>query len=255
MSSGRFTAFHFWIGHRKKLIYEHEFYVTQAKERLFAQFAEEDLKKAANDHAQSTWEEMGQYFDPDRHDEGDFADTAYEAGIDLFLRLAEMRHDIRLSMLAAIYHQWEKELKDWLVREVGHWDRSESLKKRLWSATFVEILNLLKDIGLNVRAKPYYKTMDGARLVVNVYKHGEGTSLADLKKHYPHFLQVSVGSNSLDRLDLELRDHTDLEFCLQHFDEVAAAISSFWRDIPEYVSSNQIHNLPKWFKDASTVVK
>lgn len=78
-----YTAFHFWSEHRKHMIDEHNFFVSQARQRLFAQFEDEEMKDAADAYAEATWEAMGRHFDPDRHDPGDFAEQAYEAGIDL----------------------------------------------------------------------------------------------------------------------------------------------------------------------------
>ncbi|MEN2559767.1 hypothetical protein AAER68_06395, partial [Acinetobacter baumannii] len=76
MMDSSYTAFHFWSGHRRHLIDEHNFFVSQARQRLFSQFDDKEMKKAADAHAEATWEAMGQHFDPERHDPGDFAEQA-----------------------------------------------------------------------------------------------------------------------------------------------------------------------------------
>lgn len=46
-----YTAFHFWSRHRKHLIDEHNFFASQARQRQFAQFEDEEMKNAADAHA------------------------------------------------------------------------------------------------------------------------------------------------------------------------------------------------------------
>lgn len=246
-----YTAFHFWSGHRRHLIGEHSFFVSQARERLFAQFDDEEMKKAADVHADATWEEMGQHFDPDRHDPGDFAEHAYEAGTDLYWSLCDMREQVLFAMMVSIFHRWEKELRDWLVREMKHWIPDETAFSRVWSSSFVEVLNLLKDLGLDVREKPYYKPLDACRLLVNVHKHGDGKSLDDLKKRYPELI-VSEDEIGQDRkLALLWKDHTSLQISVEQFEIVSDAIVQFWNDVPATITFGEIKKLPKWLLDAA----
>lgn len=48
---------------------------------------------------------------------------------------------------------------------------------------------LLWALGLDVRRLSSFPRMDAMRLVVNVFKHGEGQPLDDLRQNYPEFLQ------------------------------------------------------------------
>ena len=70
------------------------------------------------------------------------------------------------------------------------------------------------------------------RLVVNVFKHGEGKSLDELRQHYPEFLRSS--SNGW-----ELSDDTDMELSDSHVDEFAEAIELFWRELPPSVTFDE----------------
>ncbi|WBU64281.1 hypothetical protein [Paracoccus aerodenitrificans] len=246
-----YTAFHFWSGHRKHLIDEHNFFVSQARQRLFAQFEDEEMKNAADAHAEATWEAMGRHFDPERHDPGDFAEQAYEAGTDLYLSLCDMREQVLFAMLVSIFHRWEKELRDWLVREIRHWMRDETAFRRVWSSSFVEILNLLKDIGLDVRSKPYFKALDGCRLVVNVHKHGDGKSLDDLKRQYPELIASEDEITENGGAALSWKDHSNLHISAEQFEAVSDAIVQFWNDVPECITLGEIKKLPKWLLDAA----
>lgn len=246
-----YTAFSFWSGHRRHLIGEHNFFVSQARERLFAQFDDEGMKKAADARADTIWEEMGRHFDPDRHDPGDFAEQAYDAGTDLYLSLCDMREQVLFAMLVSIFHRWEKELRDWLVREMHHWMPDKTAFRRVWSSSFVEVLNLLKDLGLDVRAKPYYKALDACRLLVNVHKHGDGTSFDELKRRYPELIASEEETEEDRELALLWKDHTNLHISVEQFELVSDAIIQFWNDVPEIITLGEIKKLPKWLLDAA----
>lgn len=246
-----YIAFHFWSGKRKHLIDQHSFFVSQARQRLFTQFNDDEMKKAADAHAEATWEAMGRHFDPERHDPGDFAEQAYEAGTDFYLSLCSMQEQVLFAMLVSIFHRWERELRDWLVREMKHWLRDETAFRRVWSSSFVEVINLLKDLGLDVRKKPYYKALDACRLLVNVHKHGDGKSLDDLKRLYPNLIASDYEIAESGGTALSWKDHSDLRISIEQFEVISEAIIQFWNDVPESITSGEIKKLPKWLLDAA----
>lgn len=250
-----YTAFQLWSGHRRQLIDEHNFFVSQARERLFAQFEDEEMKNAADAHAGATWEKMGQHFDPDHHDAGDFAEQAYEAGIALYLSLRDMREQVLLAMLVSIFHRWEKELRDWLVRDMRYWIPDEKAFRRIWKSNFVEVLDLLKDLGLDVRSKPYFRTLDGCRLVVNVHKHGDGNSLDELKIQYPELIASEEEITENGGTAPSWKDHSNLRISVEQFEAVSDAIVQFWNDMPERVSLDEIKKLPKWLLNAAPSIR
>lgn len=49
----------------------------------------------------------------------------------------------------------------------------------------------LLTLGLDVSAFPGFDQLNAMRLVVNVYRHGEGKSLDDLRPIYPEFVPLS----------------------------------------------------------------
>src|SRR3546814_4366230 len=53
----------------------------------------------------------------------------------------------RLSVVAGMFHEWDKQLRDWLVREIQHWHHGETAALKVWSADFVQIAELLESIG------------------------------------------------------------------------------------------------------------
>lgn len=250
MGENDFSAFQMWGGHKDKLIEENSFFYEQAMKRLLVQFSDDDMERDAKSFADEAYQKMGQHFNPDIHDEGVFAEDAWSAGTEFYQLLVEMRDDVRLGLVATMFHNWEKELRDWLSHEVRHWNRSESLKRSIWEATLDDLFNLLKEINFDVRGKGYFPKLDACRLIINVFKHGDGKSLDDLDKRYPHYTAKSRESVFAAHLNMRLIDYKHVEISDADFKGFSDALSAFWRDMPDNVMASEVTRLPKWFRDA-----
>lgn len=111
---------------RQSLISQHIFYVEQAQARLLLQFSELKTKESAEQFIKS-WMKENQYrFNPSFHDEGDF----YAEACERYHALLALGNQTRLSVVSGLYHEWEKQLRQWLVDEIAHWCNSEQLKNR-----------------------------------------------------------------------------------------------------------------------------
>jgi hypothetical protein len=64
------------------------------------------------------------------------------------------------------------------------------------------------------------------RLVVNVFKHGEGKSVDELRQIYPEFVPL------IGPLAPNTPDDTDMVVTDAHLEEFAEAIEAFWRALP-----------------------
>lgn len=185
-----YVLFNMWAPFRSALIRGHQFYVDQARKRLLSQF---DNMEAEADKAAEEWlEQSSDAFDPERHDPGDFYEAAHDHSIEFYQLLSDMRDRTHLSVVAGMFHEWDKQLREWLVREMKHWHRGETAASKVWSADFGKIADLLQSFGWNLRSAEYFNTLDACRLVVNVYKHGAGKSLEELKQAYPHYLPTHL---------------------------------------------------------------
>jgi len=244
----RYAVFQMWGPFRQSLIRRHQFYVEQAKKRLLSQF--ENMGPEADQASEDWLEECGQYFDPDRHDEGSFYEAANDVRIEYYGLLEEMRENTRLSVVAGMFHEWDKQLRGWLTRELTHWHRGDVANRRLWSAKFEEIVELLESLGWNVRNADYFSDLDACRLVVNVYKHGRGTSLDELKDRFPDYLADPYADAGGAFSDVRYRDHTNLKVSNGQFQAFSEAILAFWRDVPESVFDSQVGEVPDWFGKA-----
>ncbi|MFJ5235181.1 hypothetical protein ACIP86_00240 [Pseudomonas neuropathica] len=239
------TFFDIWNPWRRSVIEQHRFYVDQGKTKLLSQF--KNIEKEAHEAAERWLERRCEHFDPDQDDSGSFEEDAYQEGVEYHRLLSELRDQTRLSIVAGMYHSWDKELRRWLVTEIQHWHRGPCVTEAVWKATFEEILELLVSCGLAQAGAGYLQKLSACRYVVNVYKHGEGSSLERLKTLHPEYLRGLSGEQS--ELDALFIDHTSLLVTDQQLEDFSGAVIEFWRKIPNRISSNTL-NVPAWFAKA-----
>jgi len=211
---------------RHTFVKGHRFYFEQAKARLLSTFA--NIEQEADDVADAYWQGPGAFFDPDFHDEATHAEDAQNEGITFYELLSEMHERTRLSVVSGMYHQWDKEWRRFLVRQL-RWPGlvpGPRTRRSLWTLDSTEIEALLRGLGLEVWAFPNFARLDAMRLVVNVFKHGEGKSLDDLRLTYPEFVPAVNGWVPTHP------DDTDMKVTDAHLDEFATAIESFWTSLP-----------------------
>jgi hypothetical protein len=233
---------------RQSLIDGHLFYVRQARRRLLSQF--DDIEADADRAAEERLEQLSHHFDSDQDDPGDFYEAAHEAGIEFYGLLCDMREQTCLSVVAGIFHEWEKQLRDWIAREIQHWHRGDNATLAVWSANFDEIVDLLESLGWKVRSADYFRTLDGCRRVVNVYKHGKGNALAKLKENYPEYLDDPFRGSGRALPGTKYLNHKHLKVSEEQFQAFSDAIVAFWRDVPQNVFASQVTDVPDWFGKA-----
>jgi hypothetical protein len=246
MSDG--VLFQMWGPFRQSLVASHTFYVEQAHKRLLSQF--EDIEAEANKAADEWLEKSRGRFDPDRHDPDDFNESANDVGVEFYGLLSNMRDQTNLSVVAGMFHEWDKQFRDWLVREIQHWHHGDIAAQKIWSANFGQIAELLENLGWNISSSGYFHQLDACRLVVNVYKHGKGKSLEDLKDKYPDYLEDPFRGLGGGFSDVEYRDHTHLKVTKDQFQAFSGAIIEFWHAVPENILQSQVKDVPGWFGDA-----
>ncbi len=239
------TLFSMWEHDREQLITRHNFYIDQVEKQLLSQFS--NLGEKADKYEKEWRDKAGQNFDPDRHDPAYLYDRAYDEGINFYIMLEEMRNRMRMSVIAGMFHEWDKQLRSWLADEIHHWKHGDRAKEAVWKANFSDIIDLLEGVGCAIKSKEYYLPLDRCRLVVNAYKHGNGGSFDTLKQKHPDFIDNLEDS---DNRHIEYADYTYLRVEAAHITEFSTAIIAFWRDIPEDIFDDQPLNFPVWFKNA-----
>lgn len=232
---------------RRTFINRHLFYVEEAMTRLLPPF--ENLDAEAHKKAEEHLARNRHRFDPDRSDPADFCGAAWESAMDYCGQLIEMREQVVLSIVTAVFHRWEKELRDWLTTEVRHWISGETVIEAIWKVKFEGIMELLECIGWSGQSEGYFKEIDACRLVVNVYKHGFGASLKDLAQKYPVYLPEALTqfNEGEEPQYTSCRQLIVNDADLRRFSE---AIVSFWKSMPTQVDSDAVSSFPSWFEKA-----
>lgn len=240
------NLFQMWEPFRQSLIEENRFYLEQGKKKLLSQF--DNIEQEADEAGKRWLEIRSAHFDPDRHAPGDFEERAYDESVEFYRLLSEMRDQTRLSLIAGMFHEWDKNLRGWLVKEIRHWHIGENVTQKVWSANFDEIAAFLDCMGLASQSSSCLKSLSAFRYVINVYKHGDGSSLDALKANHQEFLQNVLAQYI--PMDIEWLDHTHLAVSDEHLDELSLAITEFWESIPKDVYDDSITTIPPWFEKA-----
>lgn len=243
-----YTLFEMWGPFRQSIIHSHTFYVEQATSRLLSQFKNinEDADKAAADWLAS----RSCNFDPERHEPADVYERANDVGIEFYQLLVDMHERTRLSVVAGIYHEWDKQFRKWTHNEVWRWYRGENVLMKIWKVDFGRLAELFVSLGWDIRNREYFSKLNACRLVVNVFKHGDGTSLSELKQQNPEFLYNPFQSFDGYISDVKHLDHTALKVSDKHIKEFSDAIIAFWADVPDQIVNVPTASLPKWFEQA-----
>ena len=240
-------GFQMWEPFRQNMMAEHRFYVEQARKRLLSQF--DNLEGEADKAADEYLERGSVNFNPDAHDPSDFYEAAYDKGIEFYQLLSDMRENTRLSVVAGMYHQWDKKLREWIAQEVRHWHHGDNANRSIWKAEFPAIADFLVAIGFDIRRLACYEQLNAMRLVVNVFKHGDGPSFDELKAIHPEFLLNPMGGDE-QLLPLGFLEYTDLKVSDVHFDQFSDAILKFWQAIPKEIYIEEELDFPGWFEKA-----
>jgi hypothetical protein len=236
---------HLWSHKRSYLLQEFDFYLSQADRRVFVGFGnlEEEAKQFANDE----FDRMGRSAGPDA-DPGDYAEAAWDRGINHFQMLSDLHNQLLLSVAAGLYHQWEKQLREWLADELDHSFRREKLGRAIWKQNIDDLLALLMSLGWDIGAQPFLSAIEECRLVVNVSKHGLGPSFDELKAQYPQHLGKTTPPMANHTRDFH--DHTDLSITREDLGRFQEALKDFWKAVPEHIFWNGTALVPTWFAKA-----
>jgi hypothetical protein len=111
----------------------------------------------------------------------------------------------------------------------------------MWTMDSSQLESLVEALGWKVATFPGYARLDAMRLVVNVFKHGEGPSMDDLRQAYPEFVPVANGWARA------FPDDTSMKVTDTQLDDFADAIESFWLNVPSELNfdANVPLKLPK----------
>lgn len=217
-----------WIQQRKYFIEVHNFIYQEAQKRILNQFAniEDEAQEAQNNY-------LTQYSSNTYYEEIDTCsifENAFEAGYKHYDLLSNMKVQVQLNTISLIFHHWNITLRDWLAKELKHNFEEKYSDEIAYSPDMRKIYQVFNELGWQIESQPFFKKLDAMRLIVNIYKHGNGRSLKYLQKNYPEYLNKK-------EIDIDflapLLHHSDLKINEAHLDEFSEAIIAFWQKIPE----------------------
>jgi hypothetical protein len=214
---------------RPHFVEKHDFYVSQTKKRVLVRFR--DIEGDAHRFFDAEYKRLSNRWSNAAIDSDVLEKNAYDSARDHYEALAELRHQVSLGATAGLYHMWEKELRDFIERELYLDLEAPELMKLAWLKPIDEIWNLFTVSGWAIRSEACFRLIEACQLVVNVFKHGNGPSLKKLKTKFPYYLRQPP--TSLTALNPNYRDHTLLTVSEDEFVEIAKAFRCFWSVFPE----------------------
>ncbi|RGP41522.1 hypothetical protein BPTFM16_01828 [Altererythrobacter insulae] len=236
-----------WGPTREHLIANHEFYVAEARRRLLEPFDDDRMKADAKRHAAEWLAERVKNFDPNRDDPADAYEQAYDESICFFHGLTALRDSTRLSVISSMFHDWEKQLRDWLGKELGQNGFGKHAHAAVWSVPLDSLLDLLESCKWPIKSLGFYDELQRCQLVTNVFKHGTGRSFRLLKKRAPDLVEKS---EEIPAFWVSALDYSSLSVSEDHLARFAKAITAFWQQLPENIYFSQVGQIPKWLDKA-----
>ena len=143
-----------------------------------------------------------------------------------------------------------EQFRQWTHNETRRWYRGEKVLSQIWSVDVGKLAELFASLGWDYENKSYYKKLNACRLVVNVFKHGDGSSLNKLKEDNSEYLFNPLQNFDDVFSDVNNLDHTALKINDKHILEFSDAITEFWQDVPVQIVNVPEAALPNWFERA-----
>jgi hypothetical protein len=220
-----------WSGTRRRIIDRHNFYVEQVRSRVLSQF--NDIEGDAEQFAEREYDRLASAPAREDIDLSDLAEAANDRAQGHYGLLHDLKGQTILGAVAGMYHQWEKDLRNFVERELAHNYKRNDAEELAWSQR-TNMFGLLKEFGWDCSCTLFFSKLNACRLVVNVYKHGKGSSLTKLAESYPEYVRDSyAGSDYKPAFAGNFLDHEWLIVSAVQFDDFAQAIRLFWLEFPE----------------------
>ncbi|KVQ20301.1 hypothetical protein [Burkholderia cepacia] len=175
----------FWRGYFQRMFKPHlERMLEVLEHRLLPTF--DGIEAEATALQETTYNDLiSMPFDPDRVDESDLANAAFEAGYKHYSGMDSVRQALINSFAPMLYHTWEQQLLAFHRKEVLH-PKEERKNKFLR----VDVLQTrLMDRGFDITQLSTWTTIDELRILANTVKHADGGSGDQLKARRPELFE------------------------------------------------------------------
>lgn len=215
---------------KRWIVERHDFYVAQINARVIAQF--QNMETDAHRYMEAEYKRMSARYAHEDSDPASAAEDARDNAVGFYELLNDLKQQVILGALAGLYHQWEKELRRFIERELAHDVTPDDAAKAAWSGPVGDVFGVLEQFGWKVREQPFFSIIDACCLIVNVYKHGQGSSLKELDKKYQKYLPDPLGRSDLSKRPKNI-SHEWLTVTEQEFADIAKGLREFWEGFPE----------------------
>jgi hypothetical protein len=194
------------------------------------------MGKSADDEAQKVYQSFASALLAGTADIDDAHDMAREEAYNFYSLLLDMKVSVYLSALSTVYHQWDKDIRRFLREWLGYYFNYGVVNKFCEQLDQGKIFSELEIFGFFFKKMECYRSITATRLIVNVYKHGHGSSLRALSKEYPRYLTPPFGDRENARpFDAPLLEN--LSITEAEFDELVGGMRRFWTEFPEHLSA------------------
>lgn len=226
---------------RKKIKRPIELYKETYSNKILPVFSniEEEAKIIAGQH----YRELGQYFNPDFHDEADFAEDAWNAGLEHYEGMSLMKYNTKLMWVSTLYQFWEQQVRKFIFEEVTRTHQfldkkgNEVLFKDFCTKGINDIKEEFMQFSQDLEKLSCWSKINELRLLTNVIKHGDGWSATQLKTLRPDFFKADfISSDLLDLYKTTLNEMV-LKIDDNEFQEYCEATIDFWDVLPERMYS------------------
>jgi hypothetical protein len=215
------------------------YYADSLHTRMIQAF--DNISEEADLVQKETWDRLGRYFDPDRDDPSDYAETAYHVSVDFYIMASNVKQGIVNMFAAGLYHLFEQQLLKLHRQELLTIEESRPpISPDLLKTSIAK--QRLAERGIDIGRFRCWRRLEELRLAANTVKHADGYSCAELKHLRP---DLFVHPASDPRLAKDLSYHQvvqplageDLFITINQFKEYAEIVKAFWQELETAVEA------------------
>lgn len=228
---------------RNNLIENNDFYLEQSQIKLLTQF--ENISHEADEYEEK-WrsDKESYYFNRDPYDSSALYCDSFDASINFYQNLSDLQQNVRFSVIAGMYHRWEKQFRSFLHNQSKWWGCTEQVRNDIWTLPVNKLFMLFKTDEFDTEKQEFFNDFDACRVIVNVFKHGNGSSYRELCKKYPVYLKENYQGMENNPLPYFIYEPS-FNITDNDVDKFSKAISDFWSLLPDV---KHVENKEDWLR-------
>ncbi|MED4551905.1 hypothetical protein P9305_04170 [Lysinibacillus capsici] len=199
-----------------------------------------NLEEEADKIARSHYEELGQYFNPEIHDESNFVDSAFEKGLEYYEAVSLVRYNSKLMWFSTMYQFWEQQVRKFLYDEIKKSgitlcnEKGKEIEFKDFCTNGIrDIKSWFKHFDYDIEKIENWSDINELRLLANVIKHGDGGAATTLEKLRPDFFKSEISDYNLMKSHRTVLNEQVLNINDSELIKYKEALQSFWGELPE----------------------